>query len=183
MHIVFVIITDHISCDAKAFGSFNILLGTNTWGVPFTWHVGIVKTNCLLQIKHLFSYSIGELIMCSISMYLFCNYFIFLSVISLPTALCLCFCVCNFDIFSSRYVRWEGISVKSFVCIFVLCYSCTQVTLSYILSCTFTFTLTWLSLSVHFLKIVLNFEVVKQHCWSAFKFFFSVYQSYLPCHL
>ena len=113
----------------------------------------------------------------SISMYLFCNYFIFLSVISLPTALCLCsvfFCACNFDLFSSRYVRWEGVSVKSFVRIFPLRYSCTQVTLSYILSCTFTFTLTWSSLSVHFLKTALNFKVVKQHCWSAFTFYFSL---------
>ena len=80
----------------------------------------------------------------------------------------------NFDLFSSRYVRWEGISVKSFVRIFALCYSCTQVTLSYILSCTFTFTLTWYSLSVHFLKTALNFKVVKQHCWSAFTFYFSI---------
>ena len=142
------------------------------------WRVGIAKPNCLLQRKHLFSYSLGELIMPSISMYLFCNYFIFLSVISLPTALCFCavfFCACNFDLFSSRYVRWEGVSVKSFVRIFALCYSCTQVSLSYIMSCTFTFTLTWFSLSVHFLRLLsTNFKVVKQHCWSAFTFYFSL---------
>ena len=141
------------------------------------WRVGITKTNCLLQRKHLFSYSLSELIIRSISMYLFCNYFIFLSVISLPTALCLCsvlFCACNFNLFSGRYVMWEGVSVKSVVCIFALCYSCTQVTLSYILSCTFTFALTWFSLSVRFLKTALNSKVVKQHCWSAFTFYFSL---------
>ena len=148
------------------------------------WRMGIAKTNCLLQRKHLFSYSLGELIMRSISMYLFCNYFIFLSVISLPTALCLCsvfFWACNFDLLSNRYVRWEGVSVKSFVRIFALCCSCTQVTLSYILSCTFTFTLTWFSLSVHFLKTALTLKLsnstVGQHLRSI-----SVYQSYLPCH-
>ena len=64
--------------------------------------------------------------------------------------------------------------MKSFVRIFALCYSCTQVTLSYILSRTFTFTLTWSSLSVHFHKTALNFKVVKQHCWSAFTFYFSL---------
>ena len=146
-------------------------------GSTEAWRVEIARTNCLLQRKQMFSYSL--------SMYLFCNYFIFLSVISLPTALCLgsvFSCACNFNLFSSRYVRWEGVSVKSFVRIFALCYSCTRVTLSYILSCTFTFTLTWFSLSVLFLRLLstlkLSNSTVGQHLC-----FISVYQSYLPCHL